>query len=249
MGQVLLTGASGTLGRHILATKRIADVLAPSHDELDVRDADAIKDYIEKHDVDAVVHCAALARVSACEERPDVAISVNVVGTSNLVMAILGKERATSKQIRFVYVSSDGVYPSTDGNYAETDAAIPYNTYGWTKLGGEAAVNVLPNACIIRTRFYDPTAIKYDKYATDAYSSQLPVTEIASAVLDLLESSFTGTINVGGQRRSDFDVCREHKPTITGCSIQDILGTITYKIATDASLDTSRWKAFLRGKK
>jgi dTDP-4-dehydrorhamnose reductase len=249
MGQVLLTGASGTLGKHILATKRIADVLAPSHDELDVRDADAVKDYIEKHDIDAVVHCAALARVSACEERPEVAVAVNIIGTANLVMAVVNKERATSKQIRFVYISSDGVYPSTNGNYAETDAAIPYNAYGWTKLGGEAAVNVLSNACIIRTRFYDPAAIKYDKYATDAYSSQLPVTEIASAVVDLLESSFTGTINVGGQRRSDFDVYREHKPTITACSIQDILGKISYKIATDASLDVLRWKEFLRGKK
>ncbi len=50
--------------------------------------------------------------------------------------------------IRFVYISTDGVYVGTKGNYSEEDETAPYNIYGWTKLGGELVVRALPNFCV-----------------------------------------------------------------------------------------------------
>ncbi|MEK6837356.1 MAG: sugar nucleotide-binding protein, partial [Nanoarchaeota archaeon] len=141
---------------------------------------------------------------------------------------------------------SDGVYQSTKGNYSETDATIPYNIYGWTKLGGEEAVNLLTDFCIIRTRFFDPKSIKYDEYATDSYTSMIPVDELVRATATMLQSGFVGTINIGGERKSDYDNLKKYKPSIKPCKFEDIQGKVPFKLSKDASMDVSLWEKIQR---
>ena len=38
-----------------------------------------------------------------------------------------------------LFISTNYVYPGTKGNYKETDPVLPFNNYGWSKLGGESA--------------------------------------------------------------------------------------------------------------
>ena len=60
------------------------------------------------NNISHVIHCAAIARMSICEADPIKAIRVNIIGTSNLVQAILKKE-SYKKEIRFIFISTDGV--------------------------------------------------------------------------------------------------------------------------------------------
>jgi len=56
---VLVTGGSGFVGRNLV--EQLApgfQVLAPTHRELELLDEDAVRDYLEAHAVDFVVHCA-----------------------------------------------------------------------------------------------------------------------------------------------------------------------------------------------
>jgi GDP-L-fucose synthase len=56
---VLITGGSGFLGRNLV--EQLApdfQVLAPSHPELELLDEDAVRDYLQAHRVDFVVHSA-----------------------------------------------------------------------------------------------------------------------------------------------------------------------------------------------
>ena len=60
---VLLTGGHGFLGscvRRKLESKKPATLLAPSRDELDLRDGNAVRDYIAAHKPNVVIHCAAI---------------------------------------------------------------------------------------------------------------------------------------------------------------------------------------------
>ena len=237
--KILLTGGSGTLGQHILKSGLVKNILAPSSQEMDITKAEAVEKFFSKNDFDAVIHCAAMARVSECEQQPEKAVETNIIGTNNVVAAAIKKGK---KAVRFVHISTDGVYQSTKGNYSEEDATVPYNLYGWTKLGAECAVHALASFCIIRTRFFDPKNIKYDEYAEDSYTSQIPVDELARAIAKMLESDFIGVVNIGGGRVSDYELFRKYKPSIKPCKFADIQKKSTVKLSKDASMNTSLWK-------
>jgi UDP-N-acetylglucosamine 4,6-dehydratase len=83
----------------------------------DVRDVDRLRRAM--HEVDIVIHAAALKQVPACEYNPMEAIKTNILGSSNVV------EAALDMSVRKVLALS-------------TDKAVnPVNLYGTTKLAAE----------------------------------------------------------------------------------------------------------------
>jgi len=244
---IFLTGSSGTLGSAFVRSGLVSAVLTPDEHELDITDRQAVMEYVAGYEFTALIHCAALARMVLCEQDPSSAVNVNVQGTCHLVEAVLEKERSTGKTIRFIYISTDGVYNGTQGNYKETDPAVPYNIYGWTKHAAECAVGVLADHCIVRTSFFDPEAIRFDTAAEDAYSSKLPIDELVKALAFLLKSEFTGIINVGGQRLSEYERYKKYKPGIQAVRFKDIAGQAACPLAQDASMDCSVWEKLYHG--
>ncbi|MBT5215139.1 sugar nucleotide-binding protein, partial [Candidatus Woesearchaeota archaeon] len=107
---VLLTGASGKLGKVISMRADIQNLWAPSLEVFDLTKLQTIELFFDSHEIDAVIHCAALARMSLCENNPLAAINANIIGTSNLVKAVFKKEKVIKKQIRFIHISTDAVY-------------------------------------------------------------------------------------------------------------------------------------------
>ena len=239
--RILLTGSTGTLGQAIVKTNRHHELIACSLTNLDIKSPTAIASFFSDHDFDAVIHCAAIAKMAICENDPILGIQTNIIGTANLVAAVLKKEQCTKKPIRFIHISTDGVYNGKDGAFRENSPTIPYNRYGWTKLGAECAVNQLINHCIIRTSFFDPSDIRFTDSPTDAFSSKLPILELASIILKIAENSFIGTINIGDVKKSDFDRYREFKPELKPCNYEAIASSLPFTLAQDASLDLSLW--------
>lgn len=242
---ILLTGGSGTLGSHILKSGKLENILAPSHEDLNICNPYLIEKFFQQNEIDAVIHCAALARMGECERDPIEAIEKNVIGTCNLVNEVLKIEKKGGRIIRFIYISTAAVYQGTEGNYSEEDPTNPHNKYGWTKLGAECAVNLLPDYCIIRTDFYDQTKIKFEESPIDAYCSKLSVMELAEAIAYLLEIDFRGVVNVGGDRKSYFDLYREVNPSLKPCRLDDISGSMPVAPPIDNSMDISLWKKIM----
>ena len=234
---ILLTGGSGTLGSNIINLNYIENIIAPTHDELDICNPYLIEKFFQSNEINAIINCVALARIKECEENPVKALETNVIGTSNLVKEVL----RINKSIRFVQISTDGIYQSIKGNYSEIDPTIPYSIYGWTKLGAECAVNLLPNHCIIRTSFFDPKKIKFKDSPEDAYTSKIPVKQLVKAISELLESDFVGTINVGGQRRSYYELYKEFIPNLKSCRLKDLKNNL---VPPDSSFDITLWMNF-----
>ena len=64
---ILLTGGSGTLGSCIIRSKLFKNLIYPSKSSLNILKKKQIKNYLIKNDINLVIHCAAIARVSECE--------------------------------------------------------------------------------------------------------------------------------------------------------------------------------------
>ena len=233
----LLTGSSGKLGKALLPElKKNYEVLHPSKADFDITKEQDVDEYFKKNSIGFVVHTAAMARMSECEKDPDNAFKVNSIGTLNIVKAIINMS-LTGHQIRMLHISTDGVYESTKGNYSEHSPTQPYNIYGWSKLFAEKAVSTLNNYCIVRTRFFDPKNIIHNESATDIKTSAIEINLLAKKLLDLLDSSFVGIINVGSEGMSEYDRYKKYKPDLKKCIRADIVKNLDYEIAVDATMN------------
>jgi dTDP-4-dehydrorhamnose reductase len=66
--RVCISGGSGFVGSHLV--RAFDEVCAPSHAEVDVRDADAVRRSIAAYRPDAIVHAAILNDFSRLERVP-----------------------------------------------------------------------------------------------------------------------------------------------------------------------------------
>jgi dTDP-4-dehydrorhamnose reductase len=122
--RILLTGGSGLLGTELAGSG--ADLVAPSRDELDITDSEAVARYVASQAPDVILHAAAVTNNRDIEADPASALDVNIRGTANLAIACL------NTRIRLVYLSTDYVYRGDRGDYTEDDELLPCNLYAWT---------------------------------------------------------------------------------------------------------------------
>lgn len=130
--RILLTGAEGFTGRHFMRLAREA-----GHEvqplEVDLRDAQAVRQRLAGASPDAVVHLAAISFVAHHDERAF--YDVNLFGTLNLLEAIRANGLAPA---RVLLASSANIY----GNCAHSPIGegvppAPVNHYAMSKLAME----------------------------------------------------------------------------------------------------------------
>lgn len=151
--RVLVTGGTGFVGANVAAdlARRGHAVRATHH----TRSPSALEGVswaplsLESPslpaDVDAVVHCAAIATVRACDDDPARAERVNVDATRQLAAA------AAARGIPFVLASTDLVFDGSAPPYAESDPPTPASTYAATKARAErAAIEARAGAVVLR---------------------------------------------------------------------------------------------------
>jgi dTDP-4-dehydrorhamnose reductase len=145
--KTVIIGSNGQLGTDLLRVFDETDIIAVTHQDLDITDADGVDAFMKETAPSAVVNTAAYHHTGKCEANPVNAFEVNAVGALNLARAC---ERSKSL---LVHVSTDYVF---DGDkctpYVETDPAVPLSVYGLSKLAGELAVmSYCPENYVLRT--------------------------------------------------------------------------------------------------
>lgn len=149
--QILVTGVNGFLGYYLTA-KLLKDghrVIATGRGKcrlpfskadnfiycpLDFTNAIEVLACFEKHKPDVVVHAGAISRPDECELNKELAFSINVKGTENLLAG------AYNCKSFFIFISTDFVFDGKQGMYMEDDKTGPVNYYGQTKAEAEALV-------------------------------------------------------------------------------------------------------------
>lgn len=146
---LLVLGSGGMLGRAVTrdAQRLGHDVVALSHADLDITDADHVARIVAAAEPRAVVNCAGFTDVDGAERDEARALRVNGDGAGHVARA------AADAGARVVHVSTDYVFDGTKGDpWLESDPVAPLQAYGRTKLAGERAVAAAnPDHAIVRT--------------------------------------------------------------------------------------------------
>ncbi len=217
---VLITGASGTLGRAFARTcgARNIKYTLVSRREMELTDPASIDALIADLRPWAIVNAAGYVRVDEAEGDSSSCFRTNVDGAVNLARI------CRARGIALVNFSSDLVFDgSAEVPYEESTPVAPLNTYGRSKVACEEQVlAIYPESLVIRTSaFFGP----WDEYnfvtqtlralaqrnevhaPSDQFVSPTYLPDLTNETLDLLIDGETGIIhlaNVGEVSWAEF---------------------------------------------
>lgn len=134
--KVLITGGSGQVGFELQRQFCcLGTVLAPTRQQLDLANADAVSAYLAQHQPTLVLNAAAYTAVDNAESEPEQATRLNSELPAQLAAY------AARHNARLVHYSSDYVYGGNGHTpWRETDTPAPINAYGASKLAGDEAI-------------------------------------------------------------------------------------------------------------
>ena len=110
----------------------------------DINEKDLVKNILDEHNPDYVVHLAAESHVDRSIDNPENFINSNIVGTYTLLEASYSfwknQEGDKKNNFRFIYVSTDEVYGSLnkmDKRFTEDSHYKPNSPYAASKASGD----------------------------------------------------------------------------------------------------------------
>jgi dTDP-4-dehydrorhamnose reductase len=174
--KVLLVGGSGQLGLAIRSRWTSDEIVAPSHEELDLDHKGPLEHAIDAAQPEILVNCAAFHNVDVCESQSERAFAINAFAVDRAAAL------CAARDIAFLTISSDYVFDGTASRpYTEEDCARPISAYGASKLAGEELVlRRAMKAFVVRTcGVYGVHASKskgtfIDRVITQARSGETP---------------------------------------------------------------------------
>ena len=233
--KIFLTGGSGNLGKKILNLKTKYKILHPSKLEVDILNLRKIESFIKKNKPKYILHLAGLSDPMAQHEKKKMeSIKKNIIGTANLCLA------AEKFKIKMIYTSTNFVYPGNNGNFSEEQPLLPFNNYGWSKLGGECSVMMLKKflilrLCLAKTPFKHKFA--FTNYITSFLSDHL----VAEIILKLIDQK--GIINIGGKKQSSYNFAINEGYKVIGKKLKK---KNSYKIGKNTSINTNKLNKIIK---
>ena len=145
MKKFLITGGDGRFAKQLKEKFKSKNFIFLNKTQFNILNRKQIEKKIKKYKPYAIIHLAGLSRPMIIHEKKiEKSIELNIIGTSNLVI------ECAKRNIKVIYFSTNYIYPGIKGNYSEKSPLLPLNNYSWSKLGGEAAVQMYKNSLILR---------------------------------------------------------------------------------------------------
>ena len=218
--RIAVTGAGGMLGtamvQHLAGRHQVfaagrspgLAITGVTWHAFDLLDHSALAGWIQAVRPDAVVHCAALVNVDACEKNVTVARALHA-GTTAVIADELAKRPA-----RLVYISTDSVFDGRkSGPYVEYDPTAPPNVYAATQLEGEG-VALAASGVVLRTNIFGWSRAERTSFAEwvlkglveqapltmfrDVLYTPIHVTHLAEVTADVIAQDVSGLFHATG---------------------------------------------------
>ena len=246
---ILITGCNGQLGNEIQSLQGnfpnhrffntdIQNVCSSvrNYSQLDITDSVAVSAFVEEHNIEGIVNCAAFTAVDKAEEEETLCRLLNAEAPAILAKA-MGERNGW-----IIHVSTDYVFDGTSHMpYTEDVATSPQSVYGKTKLDGERAVlELCKEAVVIRTAWLyseygknfvktmktlgetrDSLSVVFDQIGTPTYALDL-----ANTIITIVEKGIKPGIyhfsNEGVTSWYDFTKAIHRIAGITSCHVSPI---------------------------
>jgi dTDP-4-dehydrorhamnose reductase len=206
MRKILVTGGDGRFANELKKIKTHLKFKYLSKNQLNILNYKSILEAIKKYKPKKILHLAGLSRPMDVHQRDITkSVNLNIIGTANLVNA------CSKHKIKIIYFSTSYVYEGKKGNYSETDPLLPWNNYAWSKLGGEAAVQMYKNSLILRVCMTEKPFIHNSAYA-NVKSNFIYQEDLAKKFLKIIEKK--GVYNIGGKSQTIFNFAKKYKKNI-----------------------------------
>ncbi len=222
MTKILIIGASGFLGSHLLQKMQSCagvEIIGTYNrhpknglEHLDISDGKSVESFFRKSQPDIVINAGNINSSEYVKNNPEKAFQTNLIGNENVVNAM------KKYQGKLVFISSTKVYGTKDGDgrkYDETSTPNPPDLYSTLKLQSETYVSQLPNHLIIRpSNIYGSggwflNAIKEGGKMKTIKAQPVFVEDIVEGVHQLIEKDVSGIFNFAGPEvLSNFDLAQ-----------------------------------------
>ncbi|MBL0309281.1 MAG: NAD(P)-dependent oxidoreductase [Bacteroidetes bacterium] len=222
--KLLITGASGFLGYHLLkAASKDREVYGIYHSRslnsrsaitihCDITDYISLGNYFDDIEPDAVIHAAAKADANFCQQNKEQSYLVNVEATKNIAGI------CSDYHIPLAFTSTDLVFDGTKGMYREDDVKNPVSAYGEQKsIAEDEVLRIYPDTTVFRLPlmfgYPEASATNYMQQFIgqmrngetlhlfhDEYRSVCGAGSISEGILTLFEKT-SGIIHLAGKER------------------------------------------------
>ena len=204
--KIVVTGGEGRFSKELKKINSKYKFIFRNKKQFNILSLKSIEKNLKKFKPDAVLHLAGLSRPMSLHNKNIIkSIDLNIIGTANLVKV------CSKKKIKIIFISTSYVYPGIMGNYKESDPLLPWNNYGWSKLGAESSVQMYKNHLIIRACMTERPFVH--KFAfSDVKTNFIFHDQFIKIFIKLLK--FKGIINLGGKRQSIYNFAKIYKKNI-----------------------------------
>lgn len=204
--KIIVTGGNGRFAQELKKIKSKHKFIFRNKNQFNILSLNSIRKNFKTFRPNYVLHLAGLSRpMSIHDDDINKSIDLNIIGTCNLVKI------CNEKKIKIIFFSTSYVYPGKKGKYVEDDPVLPWNNYGWSKLGAESAVQMYKNSLIIRACMTEKPFVH--KYAFDNVKSNFIFHEdIAKILIKLMNKK--GIVNIGGKTQTIFKFAKKFNKNI-----------------------------------
>ena len=204
--KIVVTGGSGRFAQSLKKIRSKYKFIYPKKKSLNITRPKSITKFLKKERPESVLHLAGLSRpMSIHDKNIKRSIDLNIVGTANLVRV------CSELKIKLIYFSTSYVYPGKKGNYSEQDAVLPWNNYGWSKLGGECAVQMYKNSLILRVCMTEKPFLHKKAFA-NVKLNFIFHDDLSKLLIKLLNKK--GIINLGGPTKTVYIFAKKYNKKV-----------------------------------
>ena len=206
MKKILVTGGEGRFAKVLKNKKSKFNFIFRNKKQLNILSEASIKNNIKRFKPHYLMHLAGLSRPMKIHDKDiNKSIDLNIIGTSNIVKVC--KER----NLKMIHFSTSYVYAGKKGNYRETDPLLPWNNYGWSKLGAECAVQMYKNSLILRSCMTEKPFVHKSAFA-NVKTNFIYHDDFIKIFLKILNKK--GIFNIGGKAQTIYKFARSQNKNI-----------------------------------
>ncbi len=232
---IVVTGGEGRFASILKKEKVRYNIAYPNKRELDILSIESINKFLKKNHPKYLIHLAGLSRPMDIHNKDiSKSIDLNIIGTSNIVKV------CSDLKIKLIFFSTNFVYSGQKGNYKESDSVLPFNNYGWSKLGAECAVQMYNNSLILRVCMTEYPFI-HKKAFYDVKNNFLFHKDVSRIIFKILDKK--GVINIGGKTLRIYEFAKKNNPSVKKLYAKKILGK---KYPLNQDMNISKLKKILK---